>query len=199
MNAFTTLKTQPAANLTFATEQLPYSSSQKLLEGNEPALQLMRNLILNPIQHIDLGADIDEASLILNRTHHKVSFVVDAQNNIVGLISNARIGSRYILTIADKLNCHRKDLNVGDVMIPIQSLQQISFKQVEQSNVISLVKTMEQSGADFLLVIDDTNSSFVGYFDFIDLAKICGANINTVKPANKFSDIVDTLLHHAEI
>lgn len=199
MNAFTTLKTQPAANLTFATEQLPCSSSQKLLEGNEPALQLMRNLILNPIQHIDLGADIDEASLILNRTHHKVSFVVDAQNNIVGLISNARIGSRYILTIADKLNCHRKDLNVGDVMIPIKSLQQISFKQVEHSNVSNLVKTMEQSGADFLLVIDDTNSSFVGYFDFIDLAKICGANINTVKPANKFSDIVDTLLHHAEI
>lgn len=199
MNAFTTLKTQPAANLTFATEQLPYASSQKLLEGNEPALQLMRNLILNPIQHIDLGADIDEASLILNRTHHKVSFVVDAQNNIVGLISNARIGSRYILTIADKLNCHRKDLNVGDIMIPIKSLQQISFKQVEQSNVSNLVKTMEQSGADFLLVIDDTNSSFVGYFDFIDLAKICGANINTVKPANKFSDIVDTLLHHAEI
>ncbi|WP_404394701.1 hypothetical protein [Pseudoalteromonas phenolica] len=199
MNAFTTLKTQPAANLTFATEQLPYASSQKLLEGNEPALQLMRNLILNPIQHIDLGADIDEASLILNRTHHKVSFVVDAQNNIVGLISNARIGSRYILTIADRLNCHRKDLNVGDIMIPIKSLQQISFKQVEQSNVSNLVKTMEQSGADFLLVIDDTNSSFVGYFDFIDLAKICGANINTVKPANKFSDIVDTLLHHAEI
>lgn len=199
MNAFTTLKTQPAANLTFVTEHFPSPTNQNLLDANEPALQLMRNLVLNPIQHIELGADIDEASLILNRTHHKVSFVIDAHNNIVGLISKARIGSRYILSIADRLNCNRKDLNVGDVMIPIQSLQQISFQQVEQSNVGHIVKTVEQSGADFLLVIDDTNSSFVGYFDLIDLAKICGANINTVKPANKFSDIVDTLLHHAEI
>jgi hypothetical protein len=199
MNTFTTLKTQPVANLTVANEQLPFGANKQLLDGNEPALQLMRNLILNPIQHIDLGADIDEASLILNRTHHKVSFVIDAQNNIVGLISNARIGSRYILSIADKLNCHRKDLNVGDVMIPIKSLQQISFRQVNQSRVGNIIKTMEQSGADFLLVIDDTNSSFVGYFDLVDLAKVCGVKINTVKPANKFSDIVDTLLHHAEI
>ena len=84
-------------------------------------------------------------------------------------------------------------------MLPINTLQQTNLKQVEQSTVGSITKTMEQTGSEFLLVTDDTQTNFIGYFGLIDLAKVVGLNLNTVKRANKFSDIVDTLLHHTEI
>ena len=46
----------------------------QLIDENEPALQLMHNLVLNPIQHIEIDTRLDEVELILNKTHHKVSF-----------------------------------------------------------------------------------------------------------------------------
>lgn len=198
MNAFTPLETQTASNLTFAPVKFANTYNQ-LIDENEPALQLMHNLVLNPIQHIEIDTRLDEVELILNKTHHKMSFVIDAKDKIVGLISNARLGSRHILATADRLNCHRKELTIGDVMLPINTLQQTNLKQVEQSTVGSITKTMEQTCSEFLLVTDDTQTNFIGYFGLIDLAKVVGLNLYTVKRANKFSDIVDTLLHHTEI
>ncbi|TMP76993.1 hypothetical protein CWB71_20680, partial [Pseudoalteromonas sp. S983] len=76
MNAFTPLETQTASNLTFAPVKFANTYNQ-LIDENEPALQLMHNLVLNPIQHIEIDTRLDEVELILNKTHHKMSFVID--------------------------------------------------------------------------------------------------------------------------
>ena len=51
MNTSTPLETQTASNLTFAPVKFANAYNQ-LIDENEPALQLMHNLVLNPIQHI---------------------------------------------------------------------------------------------------------------------------------------------------
>lgn len=84
-------------------------------------------------------------------------------------------------------------------MIPLSELRQITLKQTSQAVVGKVLKTMEEAGHEFLLVIDDSTLYPVGYFDLIDLMKACGRAVNSMKPANKFSDIVGTILHHAEI
>ena len=199
MNTFTALETQPVENLTFPSDRLNTPFNGQLLDNSEPALQLMHNFMLQPIQHIEYSSNIDEASIILKRTHNKVSFVIDAKDNIVGLISRAILGSRHILATAKKLNCQRCDLCVGDIMLPIDKLQQTTMSQVEQSNMGNILTTMQKTGAEFLLVTDNTRSLFMGYFDNLELSKASGTNLNTMKHVNNFSDMIGTILHHTEM
>ncbi|MCG9758651.1 MULTISPECIES: CBS domain-containing protein [Pseudoalteromonas] len=197
MNTYTVLKTQPVANHELAENNFPACNTDNLEQA--PAHCLMHNLHLAPMQHIDENSSIDEATLVLDKTHRRASFVVDSKEKLVGMISNARIGSRYVLSIAERRGCTRRDLNVNDVMIPLSDLRQITLKQTSQTVVGNVLKTMEEGGFEFLLVIDEVTQHPVGYFDLIDMMKACGRAVNSMKPANKFSDIVGTILHHAEI
>ncbi|GEK11543.1 CBS domain-containing protein [Pseudoalteromonas peptidolytica] len=197
MNTNTVIKTQPVFAYELAENHFPACGTDNLEQA--PAHCLMHTLHLSLMQHIDENSSIDEAALVLTKTHRRASFVVDSQEKLVGMISNARLGSRYVLSMAEKRGCTRRDLTVNDVMIPLSELRQITLKQTSQAVVGKVLKTMEEAGHEFLLVIDDSTLYPVGYFDLIDLLKACGRAVNSIKPANKFSDIVGTILHHAEI
>lgn len=197
MNTYATLNTQPLKAFIRDENRLDVSEYKNLDQA--PAHQMMHNLLLFPMQNIDESSSIDEANLVLSKTLRRASFVVDKKSQIIGMISTARLGSRYMISIAEKRGCARADLSVTDVMIPIKDMLQVSLKQVMQSDVGTVVRTMEKTGAEFLIVVDDITSMQVGYFDLIDLAKVYGKPLNTIKPANNFRDIVGTLLHHNEM
>lgn len=198
MNTYAVLKTQPVNNYAAVAQSFPAVCNTDNPE-QAPAHCLMHNLHLAPMQHIDANSSIDEALLVLDKTHRRASFVVDSKDQFVGIISTARLGSRYVLSTAEKRGCNRRELNVTDVMIPLSEIRQITLKQMTSTLVGNVLKTMEESGLEFLLVMDQDASQPVGYFDLIDMLKACGRSVNTIKPANKFSDIVGTILHHAEI
>ncbi|WP_440055232.1 CBS domain-containing protein [Pseudoalteromonas sp. T1lg65] len=197
MNTYTVLKTQTASDFCLVEKNLPVCPTENLEQA--PAHCLMHNLHLTPMQHVDENASVDEAIIVLERTHRRASFVVNRDEQLIGIISNARLGSRYILSIAAKRGCERKDLTVSDIMLPLHQVKQIPIKQLNKALVGDVLKTMIVDGCDYLLVTDEQGSQPIGYFDRIDTLKACGKAVNSLKPATNFSEIMGTVLHHAEI
>jgi CBS domain containing-hemolysin-like protein len=152
-----------------------------------------------PPQLVDERTSLDDALLIMQQTHMRTSFVVDEKNNMLGVISKARLTSSYVLKISAKTGVNRADLTVRDVMIPLSSLSSISELAMRTARVGDVIQSMENAGQEYLLVVSQAPERICGYFDLIDMSRMVGYPLNQVKQANTFSEIVDSLWHHAEI
>ncbi|CAH9049886.1 hypothetical protein PSECIP111951_00505 [Pseudoalteromonas holothuriae] len=170
-----------------------------IISLDSPAREVMHGFAQVPPQLIDSNTVLDDALLIMQQTHMRISFVVDAHNNMLGLISKARLSSSYVLKISAKKGIPRADMTVSDVMTPLSSLNSVNELAVGSARVGDIVESMEMAGHEHLLVVSQTPQQICGYFDLIDISRMTGSSLNQVKSANSFSEIVDSLLHHAEI
>ncbi|AOT09527.1 hypothetical protein [Pseudoalteromonas luteoviolacea] len=160
-----------------------------------PAEQFLRPL---PAIHIDVDACLDDATLVLNKTHQSVALVMNSANEPVGLIALAQLGSRNVLEKAQKMGVSRSELVVSDMMVPIASLRQISTAQVVNALVGDIKATIEADGLSYLFV-QNSQKKAVGYFDIIDLVKRSNGVISTLKASHDFKDVVAQILHNKEM
>ncbi|MDK2594837.1 hypothetical protein [Pseudoalteromonas obscura] len=160
-----------------------------------PAEQFLRPL---PTIYIDLDATLDEAALVLNKTHQAAALVISTTGEPIGLISSALLGSRNVLEKAQTMGLTRNDLSVADMMIAISSLRQISTAQVVEAQVGDIKATIEADGLTYLFV-QNSQQKAVGYFDVIDLVKSSNGVITALKPCHDFKDVVAQILHNKEM
>ncbi|MCF6437035.1 MULTISPECIES: CBS domain-containing protein [Pseudoalteromonas] len=166
---------------------------------DSPATTVMHGFHQVPPQRIDSSTSVADALLIMQQTHMRISFVVDQQNNMLGIISKARLSSSYVPRISAKKGISRAELSVADVMIPLASLNSVNELTLRTAKVGDIVKSMEASGHEHLLVMSQAPARICGYFDLIDMSRMTGKAMNQHKRASSFSEIVDSLWHHAEI
>ncbi|KID58115.1 hypothetical protein JF50_05140 [Pseudoalteromonas luteoviolacea] len=160
-----------------------------------PAEQFLRPL---PAIHIDVDACLDDATLVLNKTHQSVALVMSSANEPVGLIALAQLGSRNVLEKAQTMGLSRSELVVSDLMVPMTSLRQISTAQVVNAHVGDIKATIEADGLSYLFV-QNSQKKAVGYFDIIDLVKSSNGVISTLKPSHDFKDVIAQILHNKEM
>ncbi|MFC3031732.1 CBS domain-containing protein [Pseudoalteromonas fenneropenaei] len=170
-----------------------------LVSLDSPASQAMHAFHIVPPQLIDVDTSVDEAIMVLDKTHNRTSFVVDKLNNMLGVISKARLKSSYVLKVAAKIGVNRKDLSVGDIMVKLDKLNSVSEFAIRSARVGDVLKTLESEGHEHLLVVNHTPERVVGYFDLIDMAHMIGRPLSQIKLAKSFGEIVDSLWHHNEI
>jgi CBS domain containing-hemolysin-like protein len=148
---------------------------------------------------IDGSTSLNDALLILKKTHVRTCFVVNEHHVFQGVISKARLSSSYVLKVAAKLGLKRADLMVSHVMVPLMQLHSVSSNIVESACVGDILQTMQSAGHEFLFVIDKSHHMPCGYFDLIRLAKQVECPVRQVKLAGTFTEIIDSLWHHSEI
>ncbi|BBN82369.1 hypothetical protein PA25_23540 [Pseudoalteromonas sp. A25] len=196
MSKYQTIGSQALAKNTHFNTSL---DSDIVISLDSPASEAMHGFHQVPPQLIDSNTGLDDAMLIMKQTHMRISFVVDSYNNMLGLISKARLASSYVLKISARKGIHRADMTVADIMIPLSALSSVNELALHTARVGDIVKSMETSGQEHLLVVSQTPERICGYFDLIDISRMIGYQLNQVKSANSFSEIVDSLWHHAEI
>ncbi|KAF7785271.1 hypothetical protein PRUB_a5046 [Pseudoalteromonas rubra] len=147
---------------------------------------------------LDPDTSVDEATLVLNKTHVASMFVAQ-DSALLGIISQARLGSRHILKEAQLRGCQRSELVATDVMLPLKTLKQVSLTELRTARAGDVLVTMEAHGLDYLLVTAPETGQICGYFDLVELIKAGGRSVNQLRPAEHFNDIVVSLLHHSEL
>ncbi|MCF2907325.1 hypothetical protein L1285_03160 [Pseudoalteromonas sp. DL2-H2.2] len=161
------------------------------------AQKYMHNLDGQTAIYLDPDTSIDDATLVLNKTHVASMFVAQ-KGQLQGIISQARLGSRHILKEAQLRGCQRNELVVSDVMLPLQTLKQVNLNKLRDASAGDVLVTMESHGLDYLLVTEPETNQICGYFDLVELIKVGGRPVNQLRPAEHFNDIVVSVLHHAE-
>lgn len=182
---------QPATDFKFNNQ------SRWLLE--DPARTIVHAFNQTSPQLIDAKASIAEALIVLERTHSKTCFVVDANDQMLGIISKARLLSSYVLKYVAKTGIPRQELTVQELMIPKSQLKCMDVNELDSASIKDVLSLLESEGHEHLLIVAQRTKQVVGYADLLDMAKLLERPLSQTKRAKSFSEIVDSLWHHDEI
>ncbi len=168
------------------------------VELGDPALSVMTDLRQVPAVLIDPDVEIEAAMRIMIRRNVRSLFVVNVDNEIVGLITATDLlGEKPMQHIA-RHGGRRSDIRVRDLMTPHSRLEVLPSSEVEHARVGHVLATLEAAGRQHAMVVEqdgDGREVVRGVFSASQLEKQLGRSISGGATARTFAEIEAVLSH----
>jgi CBS-domain-containing membrane protein len=165
------------------------------------ALEVMTDLTKLRASTIAPNENIADAEHEMMHQGVRLLFVVTELPCVEGIVTLADFyGDKPMRIIATRSLGHasRADIQVRDVMTPIESIEAVDFLQLCKASVGDVVETLRKFGRQHLLVIEsattDTPARIRGLISQTQVEKQLGRSIVTVEVARDFTEI-EAALH----
>ncbi len=176
----------------FSDPQLQPKNLQDM-DLQSPASYVLKEAGQDKGLKLKAGLAIELARTILTETNRLTAVVVDKQGAVVGLVSLADLESVKVLTVAARLGLLRNELVLRDLMTPVSGLSCISYTASTRVTVGEVVQTLQQASKPYLLVLDGTDNSLIGYFSAQDIAHKLGVSIPIELVPKTFNEVVNVV------
>jgi CBS-domain-containing membrane protein len=196
MNANTPLRlSKPKTSIGFPMKA---DTKNTLFELDDPALDLLTDFYLTPAISVLAATQIDNALTQMIVSGVRLLFVVDASFQILGSITSYDIQGEKPLHYLQSRDCRigicsRKDIQVQDIMTPVQKWKVIKYDQLIHATLANVAQTFKDLGQRHLFVVDSVSSRagqvVRGLFSLTTLERALGTNIDSTFIANSFAEI----------
>ena len=175
---------------------------QPLLEAtpratlDDPAVTVMTDLTRVPAVMVDPEVDIEAAMRIMIRRNVRSLFVVDVNNEIVGLITATDLLGEKPLQHLQQYGGRRGNIRVRELMTPHARLEVLSMAEVARARVGHILATLRHAGRQHAMAVEDgpDGRHFVrGVFSASQLEKQLGHPVAAGAVAHTFAEIVAAL------
>lgn len=148
---------------------------------NTPAIVVLTDLFQVKPVVIEPSATLGHAQEKMILCEVRLLFVTDTDHRVIGLITAADILGEKPLRYAKERGITRHDLQVNDIMSPVDQLETVHYRQIETATVGDIVRTIKFLGRQHLLVVDDLDGTAVaairGLFSATQLSRQLGQEI----------------------
>ena len=162
---------------------------------DSPALQVMTDLSLVSAVIIRPMDSVDEAHARMKQRGVRLLLVVDAERNVVGLVTATDILGEKPMQVIQSRAVRHSDLLTQDIMVPQSRLEVIEFEHVRTARVGEIVATLMQSGRQHAAVVENMQGRHVlrGLFSATQIARQLGHVIQPTEIARTFAEIEASL------
>lgn len=126
-----------------------------------PALQIFSDFRHSAPAILDAETKALEALDMMKHEHSTLKLVVDANREMVGLISTEQLSSQNIMQHVSK-DVKASDLQVADLMRPRENILALSYQQIQYCTVGDVLNTLQHNGEQYCVVIDLDNHQIRG-------------------------------------
>lgn len=163
----------------------------------DSALAVMTDLTRVPAVLVDPDVDIEAGLRIMVRRGVRSLLVVNVDNEIVGLISASDLLGEKPLQHLREHGGRRADVRIYELMTPIAELEVLPLSAVAQSRVGNVLATLEQSGRQHALVVEESAGHALvrGIFSATQIDRQLGRTVAAGPVANTFAGIEAALAH----
>ena len=175
-----------------ATFHQPSQSLAPRVSLDDPALVVMTDLKQVTAVTIDPEASIEHAMRVMVRRNVRLLFVVNVDNEIVGLITSTDLLGEKPTQHIHERGGRRSDIQVRDIMTPHERLEVIALEDVRAAKVRNVLATLQHSRRQHALVVDSDaagNTMVRGIFAASQLARQLGQDVQTSEVAHTFAEI----------
>lgn len=191
MNPTRTLHTVPVGKVT--TLARPEIDEQVSLQS--PAQQIFTDFTHHHPIVIDGELSVEQAGALMQRSHVKLTLVVDAFDQLLGVLSFGDLnGERYQHLFGQ--GKAKEDITVKDVMIASAELHAVLYEDIDSSSIGCIVDTLKLEHRQHFLVIDK-QPKIRGLFSASDIARRLHVPIDISK-APTFADICHVIFSHTK-
>tara|TARA_B100000700_G_scaffold206561_1_gene227052 strand:+ start:236 stop:829 length:594 start_codon:yes stop_codon:yes gene_type:complete len=191
MNNFKELRLQDISNgaLSNAVNEV-----EPTLDLTSPALKVLNSFTKKDPLRAHYGTTIVDALKQTNSCCSDFILVVDSEDKLLGITSSADLQSSKIMILAQRLNLHRDEITLHDVMTPLSSLAGVSLQSISYASIGDALQTMEHQGMMFLLVTS-AKQKICGLISAREIAKKLHIPVNINPIANGFSEVLQQVDH----
>lgn len=174
-----------------ATFQQPEAAGAPRVSLEDPALAVMTDLRQVTAITIDPEASIENAMRVMVRRNVRLLFVVNVDNEIVGLITATDVLGEKPLQHLREHRGQRSDIQVRDIMTPHERLEAIALEEVRSAKVGHVLATLRESRRQHALVVerDAGHTRVRGIFSSSQLSRQLGESIQTGGVLHTFAEI----------
>lgn len=181
-----------------ATFHQPVQSLAPHVSLDDPAPAVMTDLKQVTAVTIDPEASIEHAMRVMVRRNVRLLFVVNVDNEIVGLITSTDLLGEKPTQHIHEHGGRRSDIQVRDIMTPHERLEVIAFEDVRAAKVRNVLVTLQNSRRQHALVVDSEAPGVMmvrGIFSASQLARQLGLYVSTSEEiAHSFAEIEAALV-----
>ena len=174
---------------------LPKTTVHAPVNANLPALEVMIDFRRVAPVTISRDVSIDDTNKVMTLCNTRFLLVVDAQGQLLGLVTEAGTKGHRPLAIAYAMGIHPKELVVGDVMInKHDDVEVVHLRDVTHAKVGNILNTLKELSTPFCLVVDhdaEDNHILCGMFSLSQIEHCMGIESQPLKAAKTFSEIVN--------
>ncbi|HLA35195.1 MAG TPA: CBS domain-containing protein [Rhodocyclaceae bacterium] len=176
---------------------LAQTAAHAPLDANAPALDAMTDFRRSAPVTILQDASLDDANKVMALCKVNYLLVVDAQRQLLGLVTEAGAKGHRPMAIAHKLGIRPGELVVGDVMIDKHDEAEVlHLKDIVAARVGHVVATLKELATPYCLVVDhdeENNHVVCGMFSLSQIERRLGHTPQSVEIAQTFSQVVSSL------
>lgn len=148
--------------------------------------------LVSPLK-VESSTPAHEVEKMMLSSHVRLKFVVDKDGEFIGVVSLDDLNGQ---TMMQKLTqgYDRDSLSVKDFMRRRDQLKAFSYEDLARSSIRDVVNTLESSGMQHCLVVDQSNNEIRGIISASDIARKLKLPINIGRRSN-FSEIFKAVYH----
>ena len=179
------------------TYHKPDHARYENLTLENPALDVMTDLKKVTAFTIHPGEKIDTADKKMKDKAVRMLFVVDAHDDIQGVITSGDIlGEKPMKYIQQNGGTHA-EIEVSDIMCPASRIETLTIKEVSHAKVGDIIETLKHLGRQHALVVDNQGSgnkmTLRGIFSLSNIARQLGVKIQNHEVASTLADIAHVI------
>jgi len=169
-------------------QQLP-----RRITAGDPALSVMTDLCQVAAVTTELSTPLSKGLDIMVKRGVRILLVVDADDNILGLVTSRDIDGEKIDRILAKAGCTREDLLVSDIMTLRTKLEVLMMEDILSARVGDIIATLRQVNRQHALVLDidpETEIPAVrGIFSLSEIGLRLGLNISPSRQPTTYAEL----------
>ncbi len=128
----------------------------------------------------------------------RMLFVIDNNQQLKGIITSIDILGEKPIKHMQRVGCQRDDINVEDVMTPIDKIQVLDLSDVEYAKTGNILETLKRSGRHHILIAEhqpNGQQAICGIFSLSHISRLMNKQVDVVEIASTFAE-VESALHH---
>lgn len=159
---------------------------------DDPAVSVMTDLTRVPAVLVDPDVDIEAAMRIMIRRNVRSLFVVNVDNEIVGLITATDLLGEKPLQHLQQYGGRRSDIRVRELMTPHSRLEVLPMAEVAHARVGHVLATLMHAGRQHAMAVEDGRDGrqlVRGVFSASQLETQLGQPVSAGTVAHTFAEI----------
>ena len=163
-----------------------------------PAAACITDLMRVPAVLVDPDVDIEAAMRIMVRRNVRSLFVVDVDNEIVGLVTASDLLGEKPLQYLQEHGGRRSDIRVREVMTPGSQLEVLDMGELAGARVGHVLATLRHAGRQHAMAVEqgaEGRPIVRGVFSASQLERQLGQPVASGLVAHTFAEIEAALAH----
>lgn len=185
-------------NLSKASMLVKPDASAERVDINSTATKVMTDFKSVPPVTVDEHTLVNDALEVMKTQHVRLLFAVNANCEVQGIITAADIMGVKPMAYAQSNGMARNMVEVKHIMLARDDISALSWRQIQQIKIGDVILTLQGSGSQHLLILDEDEQGMQkirGVISASDISRKLKISFDVMHEAKTFAEIEHIVTH----